>query len=655
VCGFAIFFLWHDQNGDRHWWGVVLLRDKALAKKMQGLQHSFYMQQRASECLYRIVMGIIVKTLGESPLLYGLLAAICSLLGLIFDSIVTASLRVFVIQSPSSSRVKDKRDEERLIQSHMVQQIRKRPSPVLLAVLHRRLKQSQRRTPGIDARLNRCQRMTTILQQHAPDMIIQYTQASTEYTYWLFPIRCHNPESVSHNMLKAGFDIAQGASQLCCVSRFTDERIWPQSERFMSLLLYLPVSSRNISEATMTKLARALQSASTAARKRDSTVSQMHLPVAIGATVSLAFLHSLKSGSFLQPLIGLVRMILGTLICFLSMFAIGLHVLRRLIASFYLESTCFAKYSNLVHESESGILSSNAENKRLDATNTHPHVLSSMGAFNVSDTKATSNSVMQSMKALKLLGKVVLGQATTSKVILTGATGFVGSLLLRDILMHHVALSIGGGEIVLCRKKRNESAKARIQKLLADPMSAFLSDEEKQKLVHVVECDVTRPEAGLSSADTEMVCEDPSISHVFHCAASVSFTQDLPGAAEANITASLIVQSLTGKLKKKNVQYVQISTAFIHGGLSGTSELPLHEKLHSLSPYDPVEIYKSMLGNQFYASKAMNDLGFPKTYTFSKCVLQKSPVSTMTVRPSIVGPAVESPFEGCGRERKLRR
>ena len=646
--------------------GVALLRDKALAKQMQGLQHSFYKQQSGSEYLYRIVMGLIIKTFGASPLLYGLLAAICSFLGLNFDSFVTASLRGFVIQSPSSNRTKDKR-EERQMQSHMVQQIRKRPSPALLAVLHRRLKQSRRRTPGIDARLNRCQRMTTILQQHAPDMIIQYTQTSTEHMYWLFPIRCHNRESVSHQMLKTGFDVAQGASQLCCVSRFTDEKMCPQTERFMSELLYVPVSSQNLSEAMMTKLAKALQSASTVTKKRDSTAFRnipsfktaniLHLPLAIGAIVSLAFLHCLKSGSFLQPLIGLTTIIFGTSICVLLMFAIGLHVIRWLLASVYLESSCFAKYSNLVQEIEFGFRSIDAENKMTNATYTRPHVLSSStGALNVPDTQITNKSVIQSMKALKFPGTSVLGQTTTNKVILTGATGFIGSLLLREILMHREALSIGGGVILICRKKRNESGEARIQKLLADPMFAFLSDEDKRKLVHVVQGDVTHPEAGLSSGDIELLCEDQSISHVFHCAASVSFTQDLPGAAKANITSSLNIQSLTGKLKNKDVQYVQISTAFIHGGLSGTAVSPLLEKLHSLSPYDPVEIYKSMLGTQFYASKAMNDLGFPNTYSFSKCVcehllLQESPVSTMIVRPSIVGPAIEFPFEGWAGEK----
>ena len=47
----------------------------------------------------------------------------------------------------------------------------------------------------------------------------------------------------------------------------------------------------------------------------------------------------------------------------------------------------------------------------------------------------------------------------------------------------------------------------------------------------------------------------------------------------------------------------------------------------------------------------MTELGFPNTYAFSKCVcehllLQKNKGNTLIIRPSIVGPAVVSPFEG---------
>eukprot|EP00957_Ditylum_brightwellii_P035674 2704753-Ditylum_brightwellii.AAC.1 len=51
----------------------------------------------------------------------------------------------------------------------------------------------------------------------------------------------------------------------------------------------------------------------------------------------------------------------------------------------------------------------------------------------------------------------------------------------------------------------------------------------------------------------------------------------------------------------------------------------------------------------------MHKLGFPNTYTFSKCVcdhllLRNDGVNTIIVHPSIVGPAVSKPHEGWAGE-----
>jgi len=58
-----------------------------------------------------------------------------------------------------------------------------------------------------------------------------------------------------------------------------------------------------------------------------------------------------------------------------------------------------------------------------------------------------------------------------------------------------------------------------------------------------------------------------------------------------------------------------------------------------------------MVGTQSNASAAMNDLGFPNTYTFSKCIcehllLRCTNHNTTIIRPSIVGPSVQEPYEG---------
>ena len=192
--------------------------------------------------------------------------------------------------------------------------------------------------------------------------------------------------------------------------------------------------------------------------------------------------------------------------------------------------------------------------------------------------------------------------------------------------------------------------------MLDEEMFSFLTDEEKTECVEVVEGDVTMENAGISSSDLDTLCNHRVISHVIHCAASVSFNQSLPDAAKSNITSTLGLQKLTTKFNRgqtrAKTQFVHISTAFVHGGSSGSEADPLPETLFDLGKFDPQEIYKSMVGTQYYASKAYNELGFPNTYTFSKCICEhllvhfNENMSTLIIRPSIVGPAVEAPYEG---------
>jgi thioester reductase-like protein len=266
-----------------------------------------------------------------------------------------------------------------------------------------------------------------------------------------------------------------------------------------------------------------------------------------------------------------------------------------------------------------------------------------------SDNLSRDNS--QDGKASNIIKDSTCPDMNGNMALLTGATGFIGSLLLRDLLLHRIALSLEGGVVIICRPKRKVSAAHRIKKLLSNPMYDFLSDEEKACLVTVVEGDVTQPDVGMSNNDKERVCNKFVISHVFHCAAAVKFTQSLDDAAVSNITSSLQMQALTKTLKMKKAKYIHISTAFVHGDRVGTASDPIEESLYSLHPYNAEEIYRSMRETQSYASSAMLDLGFPNTYTFSKCVCEHllhrdTSVDTIIIRPSIVGPAVQEPYEG---------
>lgn len=614
--------------------GVAVVRDESVVQAMNRLHFSLYRQQATREYLVKVIKSMILYMIADSLLLYTLIARLSSMLGLDLDAIVTPLLRSFKATNDGNSEGANR----------LRRQLRRRPSPALLSVLHRRFRQSVPLVQSVARRVDRCRFMTQALRKEAPDAIIPVVQKGAKSTFWLYPILSLEPNVTCRNLRNVGFDATQGASQLGCVAPPGD---CPRAAHFMKNIVYLPISSRPISDANMRRLARALR----AGRRDDDTPK----PLTFDSTLSS---HIRRHSSWdrvkaLLPIVVAVALFARSALRFIwvgveVVTILGLAVLlasqllRWSVASFYLDSSSgFATYNDL-------LLGRSRESD--DKSSRKNHAVEDTGSpSNIQKESSPFSGVIGSMKVLDIPSQSNKSTADPRTVILTGATGFIGSTLLRELLFHREALSISC-VILICRSKRKVSAKARIDKLLAEPLFEFLSKDEKESLVNVVEGDVTKPNAGISDDAISQLRELSNITHILHCAASVSFTQTLTDAAQANISSALELQGLTAILGGKEAKFVHVSTAFVHGGLSGSQASPLPEHLHSLGKYDPAEVYSSMLGTQFYASKAMNDLRFHNSYTFSKCIcehlLLQTDVDTIIIRPSIVGPAVENPFEG---------
>jgi dTDP-4-amino-4,6-dideoxygalactose transaminase/nucleoside-diphosphate-sugar epimerase/acyl-CoA-binding protein/1-acyl-sn-glycerol-3-phosphate acyltransferase len=617
--------------------GVAILRNTAVVRHMERLQQSLCKRQSTLEFFKRVSLSLILNFMSGSPLLFGMLVSLSSICGFNYDKIVTSSIRGFPTMPSSKRYSHSEASYYRLLQSHIRSQIRKRPCPALLALFLRRLQQQSILSSSIAQRIKRCQQLDASLRKDLPESIL--LPNNNENTYWAFPIFCDNPSSTSQQLQTRGFDAVRWASQLCCIAGKTKEdgNSCQKTQALMNSVLYLPISSQTLSPESTRKLADFLRRCLTkSSSDNDTNVSKafFQLKWNVLAGLYMAWLTMVwKSMGFTNMLTTFIWS--GTSIAwFLGITAVILicsqHVLRLGVSSLYLNHAHWFKHFDMVNA---------ATTDEVIHTDT---------------TTSGKQNILSEMETLRL-PYILLDDTdhgtSGRKVLLTGATGFVGSLLLRDLLLHRKQLSIMGGIIVISRGKGKKSAKARIDALLAKPMFEFLSDVEKRDLVHTIEGDVTKASLGLSNNDFSCIVQDTSISHVFHSAAAVSFTQDLPDAARSNITSTLGMQSLTAQLKSKDVQFVHISTAFVHGDRTGTFLSPLTEKVFSLGPFDPAEIYKSMLSTEFYATKAMTELGFPNTYAFSKCVcehllLQRNDANTLIIRPSIVGPAVESPFEG---------
>ena len=388
--------------------------------------------------------------------------------------------------------------------------------------------------------------MAAMLEKVARCIKVPAAISDSANTYWLFPIQVNNPEIVSRELRKQGFDVPRGLSQLECIAKYSSNGdCCHRADELMSCILYLPVASRALSSGNMCRLTVALNFATTTVYD-PASVSE---PESLCSTCrSIRGIRScfVRSNAFLILVIAafiidatafhcipLSRLLfasatvaLNLSVSILSLFIVFAVIMRWTMADFYLQSSkCFAKYNSMLFSKPYETGDEVASMSSTCGADEYPGPLLNMELLRLSLPRNEDESPEDGF------------------VLLTGATGFIGRLLLRDLLLYRKSLVIPGGVVVLCRSKRGKSACDRITKLLDDPMFSFLSDTEKQNLVRVVEGDVTRRNIGLEGEDMDEICNDLRITHVIHCAASVSFTQTLKDAAISNITSSLNLQS----------------------------------------------------------------------------------------------------------------
>ena len=653
-------------------------------KSMKRIQGTMYKPQTNVSYFVKVIKCFFVHLISQSRLLCGLVNATVELVGLDYDMLVVSLLRGFAVSSTTSANKKyTKQNAAQSVtdsrqQVELIQQIRRRPCMALLALLRRRLLDSERTHESSMQRIKQCRAFTKRLLSDQRISINnngitlpKNVDGSGMYG-WVYPILVPDAQRSSKMLLKLGFDVPCGMTQLKPINGDgtkedggVDE--CPRARAVFDHILYLPVTSSNFTEEDQRKLINALvdislpQPASTdedenndnqrqLVRKRQRRRPCILIRAIILFVGMFEWYFSILGAFHYLPVRVLFRLavLIGPWIgVLLGMIFLLLLILCQYMGPVYLKSsTTFAKYCDMIFKSpfqQSETKSSNDEKFMQSAT-----------VLELASTKIPTVTSVDDI-TVENVNTDDDANESSQQVLLTGATGFIGSLLLRELLMHRHSLSIPGGVIVIVRSKRGKSARERIDRLLSQPMFDFLNEKERQSLVHVIEGNVTLPDCGMQSEQIKSLCQR-NISHVFHCAAAVSFSQSLEDAAVSNITSSLQLHSMMKKLRRKDAKFVYISTAFVHGGKTGTQSEPLPEEMFSMYPYNPVELYKSMLGSQSYASAAMNELGFPNTYTFSKCICEQllqasKEVETIIIRPSIVGPSVQEPFEGWAGEK----
>jgi acyl carrier protein len=154
-------------------------------------------------------------------------------------------------------------------------------------------------------------------------------------------------------------------------------------------------------------------------------------------------------------------------------------------------------------------------------------------------------------------------------ILLTGATGFLGAFLLRDLLQKTQA------EIYcLVRSADSESAKKRIQSSLE---SYLIWDESSSDRIIPIAGDLSQPLLGLSEEQFRVLAS--KIDVIYHNGAFVKFTYPYSVLKPANVLGTQEILRLASQSKLKPVHLISTISVFSAMGESGIKVVSEEEEL----------------------------------------------------------------------------
>ena len=238
-----------------------------------------------------------------------------------------------------------------------------------------------------------------------------------------------------------------------------------------------------------------------------------------------------------------------------------------------------------------------------------------------------------------------IAQPGAHHVFLTGATGFVGKVVLAELLRRRKELRIDT-IYVLIRTKKGKAPQQRFEDEIAGTKCFDLLPDDWTRHVRAIAGELTHRECGMSEHDVQLLTG--RVTRIVHVAASVEFNLPIAEAASANITSALNVLDLAKRCKHLQ-RMVSVSTAYVTPWKPGND--PIFEGLVPL-PRAPDATYRSILDGTADEKALMAETGHPNTYTFTKCIAEhllvqnKGDVPLVIVRPSIVSATWRHPFPG---------
>ncbi|GFG10226.1 hypothetical protein IFM5058_04818 [Aspergillus udagawae] len=228
-------------------------------------------------------------------------------------------------------------------------------------------------------------------------------------------------------------------------------------------------------------------------------------------------------------------------------------------------------------------------------------------------------------------------------ILVTGATGFLGKVVLEHLVRQHQALRVRK-IIVLIREKKGTDSQTRFRDTVSPSPCFSLLPSSWTDIVEVVTGDLTAVNLGFDPVTYERLSLE--ITHIIHCAGCVKFHLSLAEAAVANISTVLSLLQFAQKCPHIK-HFVNTSTAYVTPHRFG----PIYETLAPL-PGNAWELYQRMLSGRLSTKEILHQSRLPNSYTLSKSVAEhllvarKGRVPLTIVRPSIISASWRHPFPG---------
>ena len=145
-------------------------------------------------------------------------------------------------------------------------------------------------------------------------------------------------------------------------------------------------------------------------------------------------------------------------------------------------------------------------------------------------------------------------------ILLTGATGFLGKVLLEKLLRSCPRVN---SVYVLVRQKAGQTPQERVEEILSSKLFDRLRDENpdfREKII-AINSELTQPKLALSEEDKEIIIDSTNV--IFHCAATVRFNENLRDAVQLNVIATRQLILLAQQMKNLEV-FMHVSTAYAY-------------------------------------------------------------------------------------------